>query len=126
MNGIGRTQDSKEIKIKELNGWVRKLLITLLGLIIFGTVVGLIYWRKSYIAQKRNDELQAQLLRAIFVMDSTFKADYATKEDLRSVAEQVHPDVQIVLPEEREPEAVPDTAYWREQIQMPKEEKWKK
>lgn len=56
MNDFGRKQDSKEVKIRELNGWVRKLLYVLLGLVVFGTITGLVYWRRSVQAERKGEE----------------------------------------------------------------------
>lgn len=46
MNGFANV-DSKEIKIRELNGRLRKSVYIILGLVAFGTIVGLMYWRLS-------------------------------------------------------------------------------
>lgn len=46
MNGFANI-DSKEVKIRELNGRLRKMVYAILGLVLLGTIIGLMYWRIS-------------------------------------------------------------------------------
>lgn len=124
---FSETQVSKETLIKRLNGKLRWALWGLVVLSALSAIGAGIWWRRSELAEDRTKKQQDQLLRAIYVMDSTFRAEFATKEDLRTVAEQAHPERRFTLPEESEPELPPDTAFYRERIQLPKEKnEWKK
>lgn len=115
---------SKETLIKRLNGKLRAAIWTTIGLLIFGTIVGLIYWRRSVIAEEKAEETRksavAILLRAIdyrdslererdsvaYVDDQKFKAE--VRDALGIYREKMKP-----FPAKQEP----DTAYLREQLE---------
>ncbi len=119
MNSFAQSPDSKEMKIRRLNGWLRWSLWAILFLVAVGTILGLLYWRRSArvdAAQKESRETAVGLIvKAIKISDSL---DEARHKEVMVELHRLHP-IQGRKPET--PESL-DTKKLYEQLQ-PEEKK---
>lgn len=66
--------DSKEIKIRRLNGWLHRAVWAIIFLLAVGTIAGFLYWRRSGRVEKEQQNARHTavelILRAFKVSDS--------------------------------------------------------
>lgn len=118
MMTFAEKQDSKEIKPRYLNGYLRLSVWAILFLVAMGSVLGLLYWRRTQRADesvKRGRETAVDLIvKAIKISDSLALERH---REVMDELQKTHPAGH------EENEAKPlDTAKLYEQLQ-PKEEK---
>lgn len=104
--------DSKEIKIRRLNGKLRFAIWCIAILVFLGSVAGGVYWRRTILAEQRMDENRDTAVDIIVkAMDVSEARALERYNNIMKKLDALHPS----SPKVKEPESL-DTARFRQQL----------